>query len=100
MPHRRCSKNQLAEKLYAVQAAHPQQRVQVWAQDEARFGLKGSLCRLWAPRGSCLRRPRQTEYGHLYCFGSVCCDNGQRWQQRSRGHRLLDRAFFLLREQL
>lgn len=77
MPHRRRLKNQLAEKLHAVQATHPQQRLQVWAQDEARFGQKGSLCRLWAPRGSRPRRPRQTEYGNLYCFGSVCCDNGQ-----------------------
>jgi hypothetical protein len=76
-PRKRHSKNQLAQTLREVQAAHPQQRVQLWAQDEARFGQKGSLRRLWAPRGSRPRRPRQTEYGNLYLFGAVCCQSGE-----------------------
>jgi hypothetical protein len=76
-PRKRRSKNQLVEKLQAVQATHPHQRVELWAQDEARFGQKGSLCRLWAPRGSRPRRPRQTEYGNLYLFGAVCCASGR-----------------------
>lgn len=76
-PHKRRLKNQLPEKLAAVQAAHPQCRVQLWAQDEARFGQKGTACRLWAARGSRPQRPRQTEYRNLYVFGAVCCETGQ-----------------------
>lgn len=60
-----------------MQAAHPDCRVQLWAQDEARVGQKGTACRLWAARGSRPVRPRQTEYGYLYVFGAVCCQTGE-----------------------
>lgn len=76
-PHKRRLKNELPEQIAALQAAHPECRVQLWAQDEARFGQKGTACRLWAPRGSRPQRPRQTEYGYLYLFGAVCCETGQ-----------------------
>lgn len=60
-----------------MQAAHPRCRVQLWVQDEARFGQKGTMSRVWADRGSRPARPRQTEYGYVYLFGAVCCETGQ-----------------------
>jgi hypothetical protein len=59
-----------------VQRAHPEHRVQVWFQDEARFGQKGTASRVWADRGSRPVRPRQTEYGYVYLFGAVCPATG------------------------
>ena len=34
-----------------IQADHPQASVEIWCQDEARFGLFATVRRIWAPRG-------------------------------------------------
>lgn len=46
--------------------------VEVWFQDEARIGQKGTLTRLWARRGSCPRAVQDTRYEWAYVFGAVC----------------------------
>ena len=69
------SKN-LPRTLARVQRTHPDKPVQVWFQDEARFGQKGTSSRVWAARGSRPVRPRQTEYGFTYLFGAVCPATG------------------------
>ncbi len=46
--------------------------VEVWFQDEARIGQKGTLTRLWARRGSCPRAVQDTRYEWAYLFGAVC----------------------------
>jgi len=46
--------------------------VEIWFQDEARIGQKGSLTRLWARRGSRPRAPRDRRYEWAYLFGAVC----------------------------
>jgi hypothetical protein len=61
----------------ALQEAHPEQRIELWFQDEARFGQQGSNSRVWARRASRPRAPRQTEYEWLYLFGAVCPASGQ-----------------------
>ena len=47
------------EQIAAIAERHPDQEVQVWHQDEARFGQKGTLTRVWARRargrGGCAR---------------------------------------------
>jgi len=37
--------------VQALQAAYPDEDVEVWSQDEARFGLKPVLRRVWSPTG-------------------------------------------------
>jgi hypothetical protein len=59
-------KNLLGERLVEVQARHPERTLEVWFQDEARFGQQGCNSRVWAARGSRPRAPRQTEYEWLY----------------------------------
>jgi transposase len=54
-----------------VTEAHPQQKVEVWFQDEARVGPQGTLTRRWAPRGSRPTAVKQTEYEWVYLFGAV-----------------------------
>ena len=46
--------------------------LEIWFQDEARVGQKGSLTRVWARRGSRPRAPRDTRYESAYIFGAVC----------------------------
>jgi transposase len=45
-------------------------------QDEARFGQKGTITRVWARRGSRPSVPRQSQYDYLYVFGAACCESG------------------------
>jgi transposase len=60
-----------------VQRQHPDQRVAVWFQDEARIGQQGTLTRVWAERGSRPRAVRQTQYKWGYVFGAVNPLTGQ-----------------------
>ena len=46
--------------------------IEVWFQDEARVGQKGTLSRLWAKRGTRPRAVRDTRYEWAYIFGAVC----------------------------
>lgn len=60
----------------SVACTHPGAEIQIWVQDEARFGQKGSLTRVWARRGSRPRAPKQTQYESLYLTGAVCPATG------------------------
>ena len=51
--------------------------IEVWFQDEARFGQQGTLTRVWAKRGSRPRALRQTKYEWLYVLGAVSPATGQ-----------------------
>jgi hypothetical protein len=46
--------------------------IEIWFQDEARIGQKGTLTRLWARRGSRPPAPRDHRYDWAYLFGAVC----------------------------
>ena len=46
--------------------------IEIWFQDEARVGQKGTLTRIWAERGSRPRAPRDQRYAWAYLFGAVC----------------------------
>ena len=58
-------------------AAHPNERVEVWFEDEARFGQKGSLTTVWADRGSRPTAPKQTAYANLHVLTAVCPATGR-----------------------
>ncbi len=56
--------------MTAIADAHPGAAVEVWCQDEARYGLIPTQRRVWAPRG---RRPtcssrRRYQWSYLYGF--------------------------------
>ena len=50
---------------------HPDQRVEVWFQDEARVGQQGTLTNVWAERGSRPTAVKQTEYEWCYLWAAV-----------------------------
>ncbi len=47
-------------------------RLEIWFQDEARIGQKGTLTRVWARRGSRPTGVREQRYAWTYLFGAVC----------------------------
>ena len=66
----------VVEHIAAIAAQHPDKDVQVWHQDEARFGQQGTLTRVWARRGSRPRRMRQNGRESLYVLTAVCAASG------------------------
>ncbi|MDR3077148.1 MAG: IS630 family transposase, partial [Planctomycetota bacterium] len=43
-----------------------------WFQDEARFGQKGTLTRIWSKKNERVGVPRSCGYEWTYFFGSLC----------------------------
>jgi transposase len=60
-----------------VQAAHPDKRIEIWFQDEARFGQQGTIARVWAKRGSRPRAVKQTRYDWVYVLAAACPQTGR-----------------------
>jgi len=50
----------------------PEEKIDVWFQDEARVGQQGTLTRCWAKKGTRPRLKRQRQYESAYLFGAVC----------------------------
>lgn len=51
--------------------------VDVWFQDEARIGQRGTITRLWALKGTRPRVIRQQQFESAYIFGAVCPANNE-----------------------
>jgi transposase len=64
-------------QIREIGETHPDQRVEVWFQDEARFGQQGTLTRKWARTGSRPPAVKQTQYDWLYVIGAACPETGQ-----------------------
>jgi len=71
-PHSRRSKNFATLVKEALPAAADGKPIEIWFQDEARIGQKGTLTRLWARIGSRPRAPRNSRYEWAYLFVAVC----------------------------
>ncbi len=48
------------------------ENVDIWFQDEARVGQRGTITRLWAIKGTRPRVIRQQQFEYAYVFGAVC----------------------------
>src|SRR3954453_8813540 len=66
----------VVEQIDAIAEAHPDQEIRTYFQDEARFGQKGTITRVWAPKGSRPRAVRQIRYTSLYVLVAVCISTG------------------------
>jgi hypothetical protein len=58
--------------VHGLIAARPELSVEVWFQDEARFGQKGTLTRMWSEKGRRARAFRSLGYEWTYLYGAVC----------------------------
>jgi DNA invertase Pin-like site-specific DNA recombinase len=57
-----------------VREKHPDKQVEVWLQDEMRFGQQGTKTTVWGLTGSRPQTVRQTAYEWCYVFGAVIVD--------------------------
>jgi transposase len=69
-------KEVVLDQIEAIAEAHLDERVEVFFEDEARFGRQGTITRVWAPRGSRPRAVRQTRYTYLFVLVAVCAATG------------------------
>ncbi len=46
--------------------------MEVWFQDEARVGQRGTVTRIWARKGTRPRVIRQQQFEYAYIFGAIC----------------------------
>lgn len=67
----------MGQRLENIAKEHPDKLIEVWFEDEARFGQQGTLARLWARRGTRPRAIKQTGYEWLYVLAAVCPSNGR-----------------------
>ncbi|MCL1164461.1 IS630 family transposase, partial [Shewanella chilikensis] len=51
-------------------------RIDVWFQDEARFGQQNTTTRIWAKKGTRPRVVKQQQFESAYLFGAVCPATG------------------------
>jgi transposase len=59
-----------------LRAAHSDQPLEWWFQDEARIGQQGTLTNVWSETGSRPQRVRQTEYDWVYVYAAVNAETG------------------------
>jgi transposase len=69
-------KEVVVDQIEAIKEAHPDEQVQLWFADEARFGQQGTLTRVWAKTGSRPRAVRQNRYTFLYVLTAVWVTTG------------------------
>ena len=77
--HRRAGgfQKKLPERLKEIREEHPRSKVQLWAQDEMRLGLKPVVRRVWAPRGQRPKAPFRRRYEWLYLYGFAHPQSGE-----------------------
>ena len=57
---------------------HPNKEIQIWYQDEARYGQKGIVTRVWTMQGDRPTLPRQNGFKSSYFIGAVCPKTGKK----------------------
>ena len=50
--------------------------IEIWYQDEARVGQKGTHAYVWAPVGSCPLMVKDNRHDSAYLFGAICPERG------------------------
>ena len=69
-------KNFLLETILNTPGHLALDRIDVWFQDEARFGQQNTTTRIWAPTGSRPRVVKQQQFEYAHLFGAVCPATG------------------------
>ena len=73
MAFKKNSPSLVKDALPAGAAGRP---IEIWFQDEARVGQKGTLAYIWAPIGSRPLVVRDNRHDSAYLFGAICPDRG------------------------
>jgi hypothetical protein len=67
----------LIESIFKIPGHIALDKVDVWFQDEARFGQQNTTTRVWAKKGSRPRGVRQQQFISTHIYGAVCPSPGQ-----------------------
>jgi len=67
----------LPERLKEIRKAHPKAEIELWAEDEARLGLKPVIRRVWAPVGKRPVARFKRGYKWTYLYGFVRPESGE-----------------------
>ena len=70
-------KKKLAQRLVEIRRQHPKAKVEVWAMDEHRLGLKPVLRRVWVERGQQPIANVHWRYEWLWLYGFVHPKTGE-----------------------
>ncbi|WP_277869173.1 MULTISPECIES: IS630 family transposase, partial [unclassified Vibrio] len=65
------------ETILKIPGHVPLNDVQIWFQDEARFGQRNTTTRIWAEKGTRPRVVQQQQFEYAYLFGAVCVTTGE-----------------------
>ena len=76
MKHKKRLKKFLIKTILKIPGHVTLDRVDVWFQDEARFGQQNTTTRIWAEKGTRPRVVQQQQFTYAYLFGAVCVTNG------------------------
>lgn len=76
MPSTKPRSKKTLETLMELSQAQPDKQVWLCFQDEARFGLKPTYRRIWAPVGQRPTAPSRARYEWCYVFASVHPETG------------------------
>ena len=72
-------KDEVLRKFYAdVKKENPEKIIEVWFQDEMRFGNKTRMASQWLLRGSKPRQIKQQGYRNTYIYGAINPATGKR----------------------
>jgi transposase len=71
------SSKKIEFEAQALHKAHPSETVEVWSQDEARFGLKPVLRRVWSPKGERSIAEIDERYEWLWLYAATHPQTGR-----------------------
>ncbi|WP_261882228.1 transposase [Vibrio pelagius] len=77
MKHKKLLKKFLIETINKIPGHIPLNDVQIWFQDEARFGQRNTTTRIWAEKGTRPLAIQQQQFESAYLFGAVCINTGE-----------------------
>ena len=67
----------LIESIIIIPGHVALDKVDIWFQDEARFGQQNTTTRIWAKKGSRPRVVKQQQFISTHIYGAVCPATGQ-----------------------
>jgi DDE superfamily endonuclease len=67
----------LARRVAQLKRAHPEEVVEVWAEDESRLGLKPVVRRVWTKRGERARALVYPRYEWMWLYAAVNPQSGE-----------------------
>lgn len=76
MKHKKLLKKFQIKTILKIPGHVALDRVDIWFQDEARFGQQNTTTHIWAEKGTRPRAVQQQQFLYTYLFGAVCVTNG------------------------